>query len=226
MLRPLKTLRIIPIGLLAASAASLGFTGCGSDAPPMAHAVRGRDSLPVMYTRGVTKLISDSGVMRYKIVAEEWAVYDKTTPPRWEFNQGLFLERFDDKFKANMHVTADSAVLYDQKLWKLRGHIVLKDDAAHVVLHTNELYWNMNSGELSSNVYTRLTKPDEEIEGNWFRATVVNRQLTSYHVRQTKGFMPMGNYGSSTTTTTETTDTIVRDSTARREAPASRPKQQ
>lgn len=225
MLLSIKTLRAIPIGLLVASASSMAFTGCGSDAPPMAHAVQGRDSLPVMYTRGVTKLISDSGVMRYKIVAEEWSVFDKTTPPRWEFNQGLFLERFDDKFKANMHVTADSAVLYDQKLWKLRGHIVLKDDAARVVLHTNELYWNMNTGELSSNVYTRLTKPDEEIEGNWFRATVVNRKLTSYHVRQTKGFMPMGNYGSSTTTTTVATDTLVADSTVRRDAPVSRPKQ-
>ena len=222
-----KTIRLFPVAVLFLSASALLFTGCGNDAPPMGSAVRNRDSLPVMLTRGVTKLISDSGVMRYKIVAEEWGVFDKTNPPRWEFNKGIFLERFDDKFKANMHVIADSAWLYNQNLWKLKGHIVLKDNAAHVVLRTNELYWNMRTGELSSNVYTRLIKPDEEIEGNWFRATVVNRQLTSYHVKQTKGFMPMSEYSEGGgSAAVETSDTLVQDASPTREAPASRPRQQ
>ena len=186
----------------------------------MGNSVQNRDSLPVMVTTGVSKLISDSGIIRYKIVAEEWKVFDRTNPPRWEFNKGLFLERFDDKFKTNMHVTADSAVLYDQNLWKLRGHIVLRDDAMHTILHTNELYWNMRSGELSSDVYTKLIKPDEEIEGNWFRATVVNKQLTRYFVKQTKGFMPMSaNAGASPAA--QTSDTAQIDSSALREAPVS-----
>ena len=164
---------MLPLSLTALLLAAGLTAGCGNDAPPTGSPLTGRDSLPVMLTRGVTKLISDSGIIRYKVVAEEWGVYDKTTPPRWEFNKGIFLERFDDKFHANMHITADSAKLFDQNLWKLRGHIVLKDDAAQVVLRTNELYWNMRTGELSSNVFTRLVKPTEEIEGNWFRATAI-----------------------------------------------------
>lgn len=216
--------RMLPLSLTALLLAAGLTAGCGNDAPPTGCPLTGRDSLPVMLTRGVTKLISDSGIIRYKVVAEEWGVYDKTTPPRWEFNKGIFLERFDDKFHANMHVTADSAKLFDQNLWKLRGHIVLKDDAAQVVLRTNELYWNMRTGELSSNVFTRLVKPTEEIEGNWFRATVVNKQLTSYHVRQTKGFMPMSDYGSSSSATEVSADTAVVDTVPLREAPASRPR--
>lgn len=45
----------------------------------MGARVVNRDSLPVMTTRGVSKLITDSGVVRYKIIAEEWRVYDRTT---------------------------------------------------------------------------------------------------------------------------------------------------
>ena len=45
---------------------------CGTEAPPMGNAVYNRDSLPVMITYGVSKLISDSGIVKYKIVSEEW----------------------------------------------------------------------------------------------------------------------------------------------------------
>lgn len=159
----------------------------------MGEAVACRDSLPVMTTRGVSKLISDSGVIRYKIVAEEWRVYDKTNPPRWTFAKGILLVRYDDKFDVNMHITADTAYLYNQNEWELRGRVVLNDREVGTHLTTQELFWNMRTGELRSNVYTRLREPDREIQGDRFHATVINNQLTRYHVTQSSGFMPMEN---------------------------------
>lgn len=185
-----STLHLLPTLVLAAALFSLA-AGCDNEAPPMGGAVKGRDSLPVMVTHGVSKLISDSGVIRYKIITEEWRVFDKTNPPRWEFPKGIFIERYDDKFKVNLHITADSAWLYDQNLWKLRGHIELDDQAAQTHMTTEELFWNMRTGELSSDVYTKLIEPEQEIEGNWFRATLLNKRLTHYHIKQTKGFLPM-----------------------------------
>ncbi len=222
--------KFIPLTMVAGAALLAALPGCGSDAPPMGSAVTDRDSLPVMVTTGVSKLVSDSGVMRYKIVAEEWSVFDKTNPPRWEFPKGIFLERYDDKFKVNMHITADSAWLYDQNLWELRGHVSLHDEAAGTRLYTQELFWNMGTGELRSDVYTRLIEPDQEIEGNWFRATVVNRQLTQYHVRQGKGFMPMNESATASPAPSESTSPADTAQSAEmpaipiREAPLSRPK--
>lgn len=214
------------IGVLLLLLSPPFLAGCGSDAPPMGNAVTGRDSLPVMVSHGVSKLISDSGVMRYKLIAEEWRVYDKTTPPRWEFPKGIFLERYDDKFKVNLHITADSAWLYEQNLWKLRGHIVLDDQEAKTHLTTNELYWNMRTGEMSSNVYTRLSEPEQEIEGNWFRATILNKRVTRYHVRQSKGFMPMGDLGSPASSQPSASDTAQVAPQPMRNGPASHPKRQ
>ena len=107
----------------------------------------------------------------------------------------------------------------------LRCHvfIVLVVTPKYSATCSNELYWNMRTGALSSDVYTKLIKPNEEIEGNWFRATVVNKQLTSYHVKQTKGFMPMSD-NAGTTTASQPADTAQTDSTNFREAPQSRPK--
>ena len=146
-----STLHLLPALVLAAAMSSLA-AGCDSEAPPMGGAVQGRDSLPVMVTHGVSKLISDSGVIRYKIITEEWRVFDKTNPPRWEFPKGIFIERYDDKFKVNLYLTADSAWIYDQNLCKLRGHVVLDNREDQTLLTTEELFWDIRSNLFYSNV--------------------------------------------------------------------------
>ena len=58
----------------------------------MTDAITCRDSVPVMVTRDVSTYISDSGVVRYKIITDEWKVYDRLVPSRWTFEQGIYLE--------------------------------------------------------------------------------------------------------------------------------------
>lgn len=53
----------------------------------MGAAITERDSLPVMDTKGVMTLISDSGVTRYRINTEEWLVFDRKNPPYWAFEK-------------------------------------------------------------------------------------------------------------------------------------------
>lgn len=50
-----------------------------------------------MVTYGVNTLISDSGVIKYRIVAERWEVSDKTRPSKWIFDKGIVLTQFDLK---------------------------------------------------------------------------------------------------------------------------------
>ncbi len=203
---------------------------CTNDAPPMGNTVVGRDSLPVMVTRGVSKLITDSGVIRYKIITEEWRVFDRTNPPRWEFPKGLYLERYDNQFKVDLRFSADSAWLYRQQVWKMRGNVAFEDKASQTRLRTQELFWNMQTGEMWSNVYTTLKQPQQEIEGTWFRATLRDGHPTKYHVKQSRGFMPMGDMGggSPNGASSQPGDTATAsDSTSnqpQRGAPQSRPK--
>ena len=58
----------------------------------LGDAITRRDSMAVMDTRGVTTLVSDSGVTRYRINTEEWLVFDRKNPPYWAFERGLFGE--------------------------------------------------------------------------------------------------------------------------------------
>lgn len=182
-----STLKILILSIIA------GFViACSGDAPPMNRLEDDRDSVAVMTTHGVSKLVNDSGRVKYRIIAEEWRVYDKTSPPRQEFPKGLFLERFDRNFKMNMYITADSAWCYDQYLWKLLGHVVIIDKETATSFRTEELFWNMREHRFYSSRHMHVVKPDRELQGDRFTA---NEQLTKYHVWQSKGYMPMPDDG-------------------------------
>lgn len=171
------------------------FLGCGNDAPPQGRAVRHRDSLPVMVSYGVSKLISDSGITRYKILTEEWKVYDKTHPPRQEFVKGVFLERYDNQFKVNLYITADTAYWYDQNLWELRGRVRVRNLENGTLYRSQQLFWDMSRHEFYSNVYMHITTPDRDIQGDRFRS---DEQLMRYEVIRSRGFLPLPKNMSST----------------------------
>lgn len=160
---------------------------CSETKTPVAAAVRQRDSASVMTTYGVSKLISDSGVIRYKVVAEEWRVYDRTSPPRHSFPKGLVLERFNQKFHIEMYVTADTAYWFDQDLWELRGRVrVWQDDGT--LFTSSVLYWDMNRHEFYSNVFSRLRTPDREVQGTSFRS---DEKMRHYIVNNSRAVFPL-----------------------------------
>lgn len=184
---------------------------CGNEAPPMGEAVKTRDSLPVMTTYGVSKLISDSGIIRYKIIAEEWRVFDRTQPPRQEFPKGLFLARFDEKFRTNLYITADTAFWYDQNLWEMRGNVFIKNLENETTFSTEELFWDMTRHKVYSNKYIHIVEPDQELEGNWFES---DEKMNVYHVRKTKGYMPVPQEGSDSGENGDSTVAVQREAPA------------
>ena len=62
-----------------------------------------------MTTTDVSTLISDSGVVRYKIESPLWLVFDQAKEPRWDFPKGIHLEKYNDMFRVEAEVRCDSA---------------------------------------------------------------------------------------------------------------------
>lgn len=177
-----------PLFPLCLFVAVCGMMACSNDAPPQDAAIVNREKLPIMVSHGVSKLISDSGINRYKVITEEWAIYDKTTPPRQDFLKGILLLRFDNKMKVDMQITADTAYWYDQNLWELRGRVFVNNEASQTTYRSEQLYWDMRTHEFYSHVWMRIVTPERDIEGNRFKS---NENMTRYEVTQDKGSLPM-----------------------------------
>jgi LPS export ABC transporter protein LptC len=149
-----------------------------------AAAVHERDSASMMISYGVNTLISDSGVIKYKIVTERWDVNTIKTPTRWTFEKGVFFEQFDQQFHVEAYVQADTAWYYDQqKLWHLRGRVRIRN-VNGLIYESEELYWDGLRHELYSYVFSKVTTPERTLQGTYFRS---DEQMRHYTVSNSKG---------------------------------------
>ena len=154
----------------------------------MAPAVSNRDQLPILKSKGVSTLISDSGVIRYKIVAEEWYIYDKTDPSKWSFEKGLYLQKFDQKFHVDASIQADTAYFYDQKkLWELKGNVFIRNQRGDR-FYTELLFWDQITHKIYSPIHVKIEGIDRRLEGADFTA---NEEMTDYMFHKASGALPM-----------------------------------
>ncbi len=149
-----------------------------------APAIHERDSVSMMTTYGVNTLISDSGVIKYRIVTERWDVNTIKVPSRWTFERGIFLEQFDEKFHIEGYIFADTAWYYDQlKLWELRGRVRIRN-VNGLVFRSEELFWDGMKHEFYSHKFSRVVTPERELEGTYFRS---DEHMRHYEVSNSVG---------------------------------------
>ncbi len=157
-----------------------------------AGAIRDRDSVAVMTSLGVNTLISDSGIIKYRIVTERWEVNQNKKPSRWTFDKGLFLEQFDEKFHVQSYIQCDTAYYYDQKrLWELRSRVrILTKDGLR--FSSERLYWDEGKHELYSDTFSRLVTPERTLQGSYFRS---DEHMTHYLVTNSRGSFESTDFG-------------------------------
>lgn len=179
------------------------FPACSGKDKDLAEAITERDSLPSMKSLGVTTFISDSGITRYKIIAEEWCIFDKKEPPYWAFEKGVYLEKFDSLFRIDASIKADTAYYYEKKkLWELRTNVSIRNLKGDK-FDTELLFWDEKKEEIYSDKYIRIEQEDKTITGYGFES---NQELTEYTIKNTTGIFTVENNASNT-------NSVVTDST-------------
>ncbi len=144
--------------------------------------------MATMTTRNVSTLISDSGVIQYKIVAPVWKVYDEATPAYWIFPEGLYLQKYDPYFHVVATVAADSARYFrDRRLWRLEGNVEMTKVPQDLFL-SERLYWDQRQGRIYSDTFIHIETATHVLEGIGFES---NERLTSYRVLKPQGIFPV-----------------------------------
>lgn len=170
--------------VLTAMVMFLLFSSCSGGKKDLGAAITERDSLPVMDTRGVTTLVSDSGVTRYRVNTEEWLIFDRKSPSYWAFEKGIYLEKFDSLFQVEASIKADTAYHYDkERLWKLMGNVHIQNLKGEK-FDTELLYWDQNKHKVYSDKRVRVEQPDQVIYAIGFES---DEQLNKYRFFKTEG---------------------------------------
>ena len=155
------------------------YTACGSTDTETVNIKFDPETTPSMITDSVTTLISDSGITRYKLVADNWQVFDKAKDPYWYFPEGIYLERFDSLFEVEAKILADSAWNYtDKRLWRLKGNVDIRNMQGEMFL-SDELFWDQKEQRVYSDKYIQIKRGDTELKGYGFES---NQEMTEYRV--------------------------------------------
>lgn len=144
--------------------------------------------IPTMRTTNVNTLISDSGIVQYRIVSPLWLMYEDIDTPCWRFPKGLYLRRLDRFQNVIATVAADSAIYFkNQRLWRLDGRVeitrVPKD-----LFQTEQLFWNERTHMLYTDSFIHIENATHMLEGDGFRS---DDQLQKYTVVKPKGIFPL-----------------------------------
>lgn len=144
--------------------------------------------MATMSTRNISTLISDSGVIQYKIVAPLWKVYDEVDTPYWEFPEGLYLQKYDPYFHVIATVAADSARYFkNQRLWRLDGHVEMTKVPKELFL-SERLFWDQRNSRIYSDTFIHIENATHVLEGTGF---VSNEKLTNYRILNPEGIFPV-----------------------------------
>lgn len=174
--------------LMSGVVTTVSFASCSEGKKTTAPAVNDSTMLPMMTTMGVSTLISDSGVIRYKIIAEQWDVFNQQDSGKWAFEKGVYLEKYDNQMQIEAKVKADTAYYYDkQKLWDLRGHVNILNIKGEK-FNTEQLFWDQGKEKVYSDRFIRIQQIDKILTGYGFTS---NQQFTDYVINNTAGIFPV-----------------------------------
>lgn len=170
----------------------IALLSCTEEHEHTAPAIRDKDSVPSMVSYGVNTLISDSGVIKYRIVTERWEMNDKRNPSRWIFDKGVFLTQFDQTLHIQSYIQCDTAYYFDKnRIWELRGRVRILTKQG-LRFSSEELYWDEQKHEIWSHKFSHLKTPERELQGNYFKS---NENMTKYIVTNTKGSFEKADIG-------------------------------
>lgn len=178
-MQQLKTRQKLSVVTVFLSVMAFFFISCKEEVKSTVDLHYDADKVPSLNTDSVTMLISDSGLIRYKVIAKTWEIFDRAKDPHWFFPDGLYVEQFDTIFSIVATVKADTAWNFtSKKLWQLKGHVVIRNKLGET-FKSEELFWDQRQQKVYSKKYVEVFRPDKmTLHGmGGFEA---NQQMTEY----------------------------------------------
>ncbi|MDO5035518.1 MAG: LPS export ABC transporter periplasmic protein LptC [Porphyromonas sp.] len=136
-------------------------------------------------TTGIETLISDSGITRYKVIAEKWYTYEKPEN-LWSFPEGIYLEQFDTLYTIEASIEADTAYYYqDKKIWELRGNVFVLNREGQK-FSGESLFWDEGKAEVYSHDPIQIERTSGELLRSQY-GFKSNQSMTQYELYSSSG---------------------------------------
>lgn len=142
-----------------------------------------------MYGENLVVVASENGRKSYRFTTPLLEEYGLAKEPYREFRKGVNIVTYkenDTLSTVDATLRANYAIYYtDRELWEARGNVVA-ETAEDRTLYTEQLFWNMKTKRIYSNVDTKIVQADGVFYGEGFES---DDALRDWRFRRTTGRM-------------------------------------
>lgn len=142
------------------------------------------DSLPVEMAYDIELIYSDSGKIT-AFLESPLMTRQGTEEPIVEFPDGFKVIFYDSIASPKSEITAKYGIMYEkEKKMEARNNVVVKNITKNEMLETEHLIWERKTGIIYSDVFIKITKPDQVIFGDGLRS---DQNFEFYEIKNPTG---------------------------------------
>jgi LPS export ABC transporter protein LptC len=128
------------------------------------------DSLPMEFARDIEVYYSDSGKIQ-ALLKSPYMIRIEDDDAYFEFPEGFEAIFYDSVMHPQSIITANYGISYEnKKQMEARNNVVVRNIEKHEQLDTEHLIWDRRKGIIYSDVFVKITKPDEVIYGDGLKS--------------------------------------------------------
>jgi len=141
------------------------------------------DKLPAVTSYDFQMMYSDSGLVKARLTAPQRNVYEGDAP-YMEMPKGLTVIFYDAAHKPETTINAKYGIRKEKEgTMEVRNNVVVINNKGEQ-LNTEQLIWDEQTEKLRSDVFVKITTPEQIIFGDGLEA---DQNFSSYRIKKIKG---------------------------------------
>lgn len=143
------------------------------------------DSLPSEYAKNIEVYYSDSGKIEAYLEGPLMINVNDDKDPYLEFPEGFKVIFFDSAMQEKSVITARYGISYEEKqIMEAKNNVVVRSLDKDEKLETEHLVWDRRKGLIYSEVFVKITKPDEVLFGDGLTS---DQNFSFYEIKNPTG---------------------------------------
>jgi len=156
---------------------------CTPNNPEEIKALTDSQEFPHVYFKELNAFATDSGRLKYRLIAQEIFQYENAEEPTIDFPQGLHYYIYENE-EIETQIKCKFAIYFQKtEIWELRKEVEISN-ASGSVINTELLYWDTNNNRIYSDEFVTITTQNEVLTGYGFET---DEQISVYSINNASG---------------------------------------
>ena len=158
---------------------------CAPNNPEDIKALTSREELPVLSFVEFEGIATDSGILKYRLIAQEIFQFDDTEGGTFiDFPKGLHYFVYNKDEEIETQIKCNYAIYYQTiELWELKNDVEIINAEGSVV-NSEHIFWDTREKRIYSDEFVKITTKDDIITGYGFET---DEDIKTYTIRRASG---------------------------------------